>query len=114
MQHEVFSSIHIFFSSFILVSCVGLKCFESSNIDFSPLNSTIKNCKKPHNAYCATATIRNREIPGYTCRGDEFCITKGCSDSIYCTKPGTYERDYPRLNNMKYTVTCCDTDLCNV
>ena len=30
------------------------------------------------------------------------------------TKTGTYERDYAGLSNVKFTVTCCDTDFCNV
>ena len=95
-------------------SCAGLKCQQASNLDFYPPNSIVEECDPPHNAYCATATIRNGEIPGYTCGDDKFCKTKSCSNSVHCTKPGTFERDYAGLNNVKYTVTCCDTDLCNV
>ena len=32
----------------------------------------------------------------------------------YCTKTGTYKRNYLGSSNMEITVTCCDTNLCNV
>ena len=109
-----FLLILMFCSSCLLVNCAALKCYKSSNIDIFKSNSTIEECWSYNNEFCATATIRNGQVSYLSCGDEELCIRKSCTDSIYCTKPGTYERDYPRLNNMKYTVTCCDTDLCNV
>ena len=108
-----FLRILIIFKSYLLVNCAGLKCYHASNIDSFP-NSTIKDCEKPYDAFCATAAFRNGEVPGFTCGDDEFCYSKSCADSIYCTKRGTWKHDYPGLSNVKYTLTCCDTDLCNV
>ena len=71
-------------------------------------------CDTYYHDFCATFTSRNGEVPHRTCGDDEICTSKGCIDTTFCTKPGTYEHDYPRLNNVKFTVACCDTNLCNV
>ena len=104
----------IFCSSYLLVSCTVSKCYEASNMDWYPYNSTIENCKTPNNVFCGTATYKNGEIPWNTCGDEEICYFKHCYDTKYCTKPGTYEHDYRGLDNVTFTVTCCDTDLCNV
>ena len=104
----------IFCSSYLLVSCTVSKCYEASNMDWYPYNSTIENCKIPKNAFCGTATYKNGEIPWNTCGDEEICYLKECYDTKYCTKPGTFEHDYHGLDNVTFTVTCCDTDLCNI
>ena len=101
-------------SSYLLVSCAVSKCYESSNLELSSPNLTIQECKKPHNAFCAVGTFKNGKDPWSTCGDDEFCISKGCSDTRYCPKSGTFEHDLPGSSNVKFTITCCETDLCNV
>ena len=59
-------------------------------------------------------TYKNEELPYPTCGNEEICIARGCADTKYCPKPGTFEKDFPGLSNVKVTVTCCDTDLCNI
>ena len=102
-----------FFSSYLLVSCTVSKCYQASNIGLYSSNSTIEECKPPYLDFCVIATWKNGDVPWNTCGDDEFCMTKGCADARFCTKPGTFEHDYPGLDNVKFTVTCCDTDLCN-
>ena len=103
-----------YFTSYLLVSCAVSKCYESSNIDFYSSNLTIEECTPPFMDFCATATIKNGDVSDFTCGVEEFCMSKRCSNSMHCTEPGTFERDYPGLSEVKFTVTCCDTDLCNV
>ena len=74
----------------------------------------IEECDTDFIHFCETSTFKNGEITDYTCGYDEFCTSKSCYDSVHCTKPWTFEHDYPGLNNVKFTITCCDTDLCNV
>ena len=100
--------------SYLLVNCAVSKCYEGNNLDFNSLNLTIKECDTYYHDFCAIVTSRNGEIPHRTCGDDEICIAKGCIDTTLCTKPGTYEHDYTGLSDVKFTVTCCDTDLCNV
>ena len=101
-----------FCSSCLFVSCAGLRCYEGRNIGFES-NETIEECRYPYMDFCVTATFRNGEVPQYTCGEQEFCTTKRCYNTDYCKEAGTYERDYLRMENVKFTMTCCDTDLCN-
>ena len=100
-------------SSYLLVNCAVSKCYDFSEIEYDYSNLTIKECKPPYTDFCATITVRNGEIPYFTCGDKEFCISKGCY-STYCPTSGTYDLDYSGLSDVKFTVTCCDTDLCNV
>ena len=100
-----------FFISYLFFICAGLKCQLSSNRDVYLQNSTIEECWYPHNAFCATATFKNGIVPHLSCGDDEICTTKTCSDSNYCYLE-TY--DYEIYPETIITVTCCDTDLCNV
>ena len=101
-------------SSYLLVSCAVLKCYKFSNLDIIPSNSTIEECWYPNNEFCATAKYKNGEVSHLTCGDDEFCTRKGCVDYTFCKKPGTFELDFPGLSNVKFTIICCDADLCNV
>ena len=104
----------MFCSSCLLASCAGLKCYRASNLDFYLFNLTIEECISDFSDVCATSTSRNGEVSYRTCGDEEFCTAKGCIDSRFCTKPGTYEHGYPGHQNVKFTITCCDADLCNV
>ena len=98
---------------YLLVSCVGLKCYESSNVETELSNLTIDECDPDYPEYCVTITVKNGAISYLKCGDEEFCTSRGCYFDL-CTKPGTYEDYYPEFPNVKYTVFCCDTDLCNV
>ena len=98
------------FSSYLLVSCAGLKCYQDSNIDSYSSNVFIEDCDTDFIDFCGISTFKNGEVPDYTCGYDEFCTIKGCFDSIHCKKSGTYDYDYPGSSNIKLTITCCDTD----
>ena len=100
--------------SYLLVICFGLKCYEASNVEINSSNLTIEECSYLHNSFCATATFRNGEVPHLKCGDDEICTSKGCTDSIHCKNPGTYKRNYPGLSYVEITITCCDTEFCNV
>ena len=102
------------FTSYSIVSCAVSKCYQASNIEICSSNSTIEYCKPPYLDFCGIATWKNGDVPNYTCGDEEFCVTKRCADTRYCKKPGTFEHDFPGLNNVKLTVTCCDSDMCNV
>ena len=102
------------FTSYSIVSCAVSKCYQASNIEIYSSNSTIEYCKPPYLDFCGTATWKNGEVPWNTCGNDEFCTTKRYADNMFCKKPGTFEHDFPGLNNVKLTVTCCDSDMCNV
>ena len=97
----------------LLFSYAGLKCFKGRNIGFES-NETIEECSYPYMDFCITATFRNGEVPKYTCGDQEFCTTKRCYNTDYCKEPGTFERDYLRKENVTFTMSCCDTNLCNV
>ena len=101
-----------FCTSCLLFSCAGLRCYEGRNIGFET-NETIEECSYPYMDFCITATFRNGEVPKYTCGDQEFCTTKRCYNTDYCKEPGTFERDYLRKENVTFTMSCCDTDLCN-
>ena len=98
--------------SYFLVSCAGLRCYEANNIDHYSSNATIEECTEP-TVFCATVTFRNGQVPWNTCGDEEFCASSACYNYEFCKEPGTFEHDYPRLENVKVTITCCDTDLCN-
>ena len=102
-----------FCTSCLLFSCAGLRCYEGRNIGFES-NETIEECSYPYMDFCITATFRNGEVPKYTCGDQEFCTTKRCYNTDYCKEPGTFERDYLRKENVTFTMSCCDTDLCNI
>ena len=104
----------MFCSSYLLVKCAVSKCYHGSNRDRYLSNLTIKECWYPDNKFCTTNKIKNGEVPEYTCGDDEFCTAKNCVGSMFCKKPGTFEHDFPGLNNVKLTITCCDSDMCNV
>ena len=103
-----------FCSTYLFVSCAVSKCYLANNLDLYPSNLTVEECKPQwlNWDFCATATWKNGEDPDLTCEDEVFCTN--CSDSTYCKKPGEFVHDYPGLSNVKITVTCCDTDLCNV
>ena len=103
-----------FCSSYFFVTCAVSKCYHANNIDLYSSNLTNEECKPPYSDFCGTSTWKNGDVPWGTCGDDEYCTSKGCCSSMHCTKPGTYGHDYPGLSNVKYTVTCCDTNLCNV
>ena len=104
----------IFCSSYFSFSCGVSKCYDFTNTYFHSSNLTIEECPPEYMDFCATVTVRNGEIPDFTCGDEEFCTSKECLDSLHCTEPGTFELDYPGLSTVKFTITCCDTDLCNV
>ena len=109
-----FLPVFTFFFSYLLVSCAGLKCYQDSNIDSYSSNVFIEDCDTDFIDFCGTSTFKNGESPDYTCGDDEFCTSKGCYDSMHCSNTGTYDYDYPELSDVKLTITCCDTDLCNM
>ena len=101
------------FTSFLLVSCAGSKCYEYSNVDSDSSDLTIEKCDPYYSDFCATDTFRNGFYDN-TCGDEEFCTVKACHSSSHCKEPGTYEYDYPGYGNYKSTTTCCDKDLCNI
>ena len=107
-------AILLFCSNCLFVSCAVSKCYEANNIDFYSSNLTVVECNPSHTGFCATTTFRNGDFPDVTCGDEELCYRKDCDNTMHCTKPGTFELDYVHLKNVKFTITCCDTDLCNV
>ena len=103
-----------FCSSCLLVSCSVSKCYEANNLDYYSSNLTIEECALPNSDFCAIATWKNGEVPHERCGVEEICISKGCFGDRYCKKPGTFEHDFPGYSNVKFKITCCDTDLCNI
>ena len=104
----------IFISNYLLVSYAVSKCYEARSVELYSTNLTIEDCHPDYSKFCATATIKNGEVYDYNCGDEEFCMSKGCTDTKYCTEPGIFEHNYPGYSNVKFTITCCDTDLCNV
>ena len=106
----VFSAFLVYFTC----NCTVQKCYsyEVNDPRFNKSKPKIEVCRYPYNAFCASATHKNGEVPYETCEDDEYCTELGCVGDLYCEKPGTYQHDYPGLRNVRFNMTCCDTNLC--
>ena len=111
----------LFFTAFLLFySSNGLECYKHRVNDprYNSSEPNIEVCSVYHGSaytdFCATITFKNGEIPDRECGDEEFCTEKGCTSSYYCKEEGTFEQDFPGIENVKFTIACCQEDLCNV
>ena len=106
----VFSAFLVYFTCL----CTVQKCYNYEVNDTIPDKSQpeIETCECPYNAFCASVTFKNAEVPYETCGDDEYCTELSCVSDLYCIEPGTYQHDYPGLRNVRFSMTCCHTNLC--
>ena len=102
------------FSSYLLLNCEGLKCYDTGGFVADPSNVTTEECQPPFTNFCVTMKIDNGVDRYIYCGNEEFCTSKGCFNNMYCDEPGTFVRDHPTVGNATFTITCCDTDFCNI
>ena len=99
--------------SYSIRNCDALKCYEIDNLGINSSKVNTEKCKPPMTDFCVTTSIKNGDDPYFTCGDREFCVSKGCFNSMYCKEPGTYEHYHPNEKNVQFKITCCGTDLCN-
>ena len=77
----------------------SLRCYEGDKT-----NQSVITCPEQYSDFC-TIYEYNDECE------DNICTELGCVDDRDCEEPGTSKQE---KYGMNFTLTCCDTDLCNL